>query len=185
MAYPFATYNLNQTAANEVNGSFVPSGTVIVYLFELQNAIAISECSEQANNNTNGFTTTFGIYSVIGNLLVSCGSFNQHTSPTVQTNTFTSTTLPAGVYWQAQATNTASANASFASFVLNSSGAYSYFPNTFGKNVTRFGTAANLATSGPNDPLGNPTTILPATLGTITPFVPAGGEDGPAAPLWE
>jgi hypothetical protein len=175
-------WNISQVS-NVVNENIVPSGTVILALFELQADFTISKCSQTSNSNEVGFTTAFGIYSYAGELLVNGGSFDPKSSYGVQTNTFTPVTLTSGnTYWLAWATNTADAEGNWLGMQWVTQGV----ANILCANSTRFATAANLASSGPNDPHGNPTTVLPATLGALTPWVPnVSDDDGFMCPLWE
>jgi hypothetical protein len=184
--HPFALINLATISTCEVNGSFVSSaGTVIVYLFQMLDEFTISKCSEQASDNAGGHTSAFGIYDINGNLVVNGGSFNSLTSPLVQTNSFSPVTLNPGLYWHAQACNRTGVAAGFTGIYLNPGTGFAYFANTFNQNAVRWATAANLASDGPNNPQGNPTTALPATLGVLTPFTPQGTVDGVCIPLWE
>lgn len=186
MDHPFVLNNLTSISANEINGSFIPAGTLVCYLFQLLVPLSLSKCSAQANATQGGFTSAFALYTESGNLLVNGGSFNSLQSPVVQTNSFGSVLVPPGLYYHIQVCNQTAVNAQFLGFQLNSSGLYSYITNTFNINTPRFATAANLATQGPNNGQGNPTTVLPATLGALTEFTPSGADaDGFCAPLWE
>jgi hypothetical protein len=184
--HPFDLTNLAVISTCQLNGSYVSSaGTVILYLFQMLDKFTISKCSEQANDNAGGHTSAFGIYDINGNLVVDGGSFNSLTSPTVQTNSFSPVTLNPGLYWHAQVCNRTGVAAGFTGIFMNSSSVFAYIANTFTENAVRCATAANLAIAGPNNPQGNPTTVLPATLGALTPFTPQGTVDGVCIPLWE
>jgi hypothetical protein len=165
--------NWGAPQANSVAG-VVTANKVTVYLFQLDVAITISKASVTCTNNTIGPTASFGIYSFSGNKLVDAGSFNLLTSPTVQVNTFSSVTLPPGIYWHAQACTT-TGTATFAGIVV-SNGANNDSIPAYVKNATRCATAANLMSGG----------VLPATLGALTPFTPLSTQgDGFCAPLYE
>lgn len=183
--HPFDLTNLAVISTCVLNGSFVSAGTVILYLFQMLDEFTISQCSEQANDNFAGHTSAFGIYDINGNLVVDGGSFNSLTSPIVQTNSFSPVTLNPGLYWHAQVCNRTETSAGFTGISMNPGSVFGYIANTFTKNAVRCATAANLAIDGPNNPQGNPTTVLPATLGALTPFTPQGTVDGVCIPLWE
>ena len=170
---------------SSINGSTIPLNTVVVVLFELYTQFTISKCSQQADNNSNGGTTGFAIYSQSGNFLVDGGSFDQLTGLNVQTHTFTPVTLPPGLYWLAYSVvGTDGAGADWIGIKLSSNGNNPITLLT--TNQTRFATAANPSTDGPNDEHGNPTVLWPATLGDLTPWVPTSfGTDGIVCPLWE
>ena len=173
----------NAATPNIIAESFLPTGTVVVVLFELSDEFTISKCSQVSASNSTGFTTAFGIYSYAGELLVNGGSFDPKSSYGVQTNSFTPVTLPGSTtYWMAWATNDSAVSCNFLGMQVFTQAVM----NLLVKNSTRFAFAANTATSGPNDPNGNPTTILPSTLGTLTPFTPNMGDDDTImTPLWE
>ena len=117
--------------------------------------------------NVHGY---FGIYSYTGTKLVDGGRFNNLTAVPVQTNPFTPVTLPPGVYWHAQATDDTNTG-QYVGVPINS---YMYALLT--TNTTRAAYAANVITGG----------ALPATLGTLTPFVPsAANNDCIFCPLYE
>jgi hypothetical protein len=169
-------------AINEYNETFIPSQTVVVALFQLTQSFTISKCTQISDNNNTGFTSAFGVYSYGGNLLANGGSFDPSVTLGVQTNTFTPITLPAGTYWLAYSTNapTATVSVQFVGMQIEFVGSIKLMT----ANSTRFAYAANLSSSGSNDPQGNPTVVLPPTLGTLTPFVPA-FDDSIPMPFWE
>lgn len=170
----YGSANWGQVPVNLQNGS-VTANQVVVYLFELSAGFTISKVSSECTDNVGGAHATFGIYSQSGNKLVDGGAFTTLTSPGVQTNTITPVTLAPGVYWFAQAATTGTAVHFFGVNVSAAS-------NTNGMitalltNATRVAIAANALSSG----------ILPATLGTLTPFVPSNlNGDGIACPVFE
>ena len=155
-----ATFN---SSANEVQ----------VYLFQLDAEYTISKVSITSIGNSISVHATFGIYSYAGNKLVDGGSFVELTGSGVQTNSITPVTLPPGVYWFAQSTDTSNSGQWPAVVITNTT-----LPSMLSANTTRSATAGNAASGG----------VLPATLGTLTPFVPnAGGRSGDAifCPLFE
>jgi hypothetical protein len=142
------------------------ANTVQVYLFQLDAEYTISKVSIVSAGNSFSVHATFGIYSYAGAKLVDGGSFVELTGSGVQTNSITPVTLPSGVYWFAQSTDTSSSGQWPAVVITNTS-----LPGMLSQNATRAATAANAASGG----------ILPATLGTLTPFVPnSGGRSGDA-----
>ena len=162
-------------SATAVNGANV-ANRVVVYLFQLDVAITVSKASISCTNNTIGPLASFGIYSFAGNKLLDTGTFLCLTTPTIQTNTISPTvTLPPGVYWHAQTSNTAGGADTFTGIVLQSAAGTRAMP-LYIKNTTRCGTAANPSVAG----------VLPATLGTITAFTPISADgDGFNTPLYE
>jgi hypothetical protein len=149
------------------------ANAVQVYLFQLDAEYTISKVSIVSIGNSFSVHATFGIYSYAGAKLVDGGSFVELTGSGVQTNSITPVTLPAGVYWFAQSTDTSTSGQWPSVVITNTS-----LPSMLSTNSTRSAVAANAASGG----------VLPATLGTLTPFVPnAGGRSGDAifCPLFE
>jgi hypothetical protein len=134
------------------------ANAVQVYLFQLDAEYTISKVSITSLGNSFSVHATFGIYSYTGNKLVDGGSFVELTGSGVQTNSITPVTLPPGVYWFAQSTDTSNSGEWPAVVITNTS-----LPGMLSKNSTRSATAANAAAGG----------VLPATLGTLTPFTPS------------
>jgi hypothetical protein len=146
---------------------------VQVYLFQLYAEYTISKVSIVSLGNSFSVHSTFGIYSYAGAKLVDGGSFVELTGSGVQTNAITPVTLPPGVYWLAQSTDTSTSGQWPAVAITQTT-----MPTLLSANSTRSAVAANAASGG----------VLPATLGTLTPFVPnAGGRSGDAifCPLFE
>jgi hypothetical protein len=146
---------------------------VQVYLFQLYAEYTISKVSIVSLGNMFSVHSTFGIYSYAGAKLVDGGSFVELTGSGVQTNAITPVTLPPGVYWLAQSTDTSTSGQWPAVVITQTT-----MPTLLSANSTRSAVAANAASGG----------VLPATLGTLTPFVPnAGGRSGDAifCPLFE
>ena len=140
------------------------ANAVQVYLFQLDAEYTISKVSITSIGNLFSVHATFGIYSYAGNKLVDGGSFVELTGSGVQTNSITPVTLPPGVYWFAQSTDTSTSGDWPAVVITNTT-----LPSMLSANTTRSATAGNAASGG----------VLPATLGTLTPFVPnAGGRSG-------
>ena len=149
------------------------SNAVQVYLFQLDAEYTISKVSITSIGNSFSVHATFGIYSYAGNKLVDGGSFVELTGSGVQTNSITPVTLPPGVYWFAQSTDTSTSGEWPAVVITNNT-----LPSMLSANTTRSATAGNAASGG----------VLPATLGTLTPFIPnVGGRSGDAifCPLFE
>ena len=149
------------------------ANAVQVYLFQLDAEYTISKVSITSEGNLFAVHATFGIYSYAGNKLVDGGSFVQLTGSGVQTNSITPVTLPPGVYWFAQSTDTSTSGEWPAVTITNTT-----LPSMLSANTTRSATAGNAASGG----------VLPATLGTLTPFIPnVGGRSGDAifCPLFE
>ena len=167
----------SQLASGAPSGlvSGVPTAnTLVVYKFTLPIAFTISKITTQCLDNLGG-SATFGIYSAAGAKLVDGGSFPNLTASIV-TNTITPVTLPAGVYWHAQAATTAD-NAHFPGFVIDGSSIENLNIIPFYlKNSVKIGTAANPLAAG----------VLPATLGTVTLYTPSNvNGDGVCCPLYE
>ena len=161
--------------ADTVNvATFTSSANAVqVYLFQLDAEYTISKVSITSEGNLFSVHATFGVYSYAGTKLVDGGSFVQLTGSGVQTNSITPVTLPPGVYWFAQSTDTSTSGEWPAVTITNTT-----LPSMLSANTTRSATAGNAASGG----------VLPATLGTLTPFVPnAGGRSGDAifCPLFE
>ena len=149
------------------------ANAVQVYLFQLDAEYTISKVSITSEGNNFSIHATFGIYSYAGNKLVDGGSFVELTGSGVQTNSITPVTLPPGVYWFAQSTDTSTSGDWPAVVITNTT-----LPSMLSANTTRSATAGNAASGG----------VLPATLGTLTPFIPnGGGRSGDAifCPLFE
>ena len=149
------------------------ANAVQVYLFQLDAEYTISKVSITSVGNNFSIHATFGIYSYAGNKLVDGGSFVELTGSGVQTNSITPVTLPPGVYWFAQSTDTSTSGDWPAVVITNTT-----LPSMLSANTTRSATAGNAASGG----------VLPATLGTLTPFIPnGGGRSGDAifCPLFE
>ncbi len=149
------------------------ANAVQVYLFQLDAEYTISKVSIAAEGNSISVHATFGIYSYAGNKLVDGGSFVELTGSGVQTNSISPVTLPPGVYWFAQSTDTSTSGQWPAVVITNTT-----LPSMLSANTTRSATAGNAASGG----------VLPATLGTLTPFTPnVGGRSGDAifCPLFE
>ena len=149
------------------------ANAVQVYLFQLDAEYTISKVSITSIGNLFSVHATFGIYSYAGNKLVDGGSFVELTGSGVQTNSITPVTLPPGVYWFAQSTDTSNSGQWPAVVITNTT-----LPSMLSANTTRSATAGNAASGG----------VLPATLGTLTPFIPnGGGRSGDAifCPLFE
>jgi hypothetical protein len=163
----------NPVQSNVVNGNLLAAGTLTAYLFQLDVSFTVSKATVQATSGVLGATSNFGIYSHAGGLLLDTGSFSTIAGAPL-TNTFTSVTLPPGVYWHIQASSTASPGATFQGLpATNDSG--NILP-AYVKNATRAAIAANLMVGG----------TLPATLGTLTPFTPISADgDGPCCPVYE
>ena len=174
VALIFGSTNFGQVAVNAANGS-ITANQVAVYLFELYAAFTISKISSECTDNIGGAHATFGIYSQAGAKLVDGGAFSTLTSPGVQTNIITPVTLTPGVYWFAQAATTGTAAHFFGTNVSAASNTNGMIDALL-KNATRVAIAANALNSG----------ILPATLGTLTPFTPSNiNGDGIALPVFE
>ena len=149
------------------------ANAVQVYLFQLDAEYTISKVSITSLGNIFSVHATFGIYSYAGNKLADGGSFVELSGSGAQTNSITPVTLPPGVYWFAQSTDTSNSGQWPAVAITNTT-----LPSMLSANTTRSATAGNAASGG----------VLPATLGTLTPFVPnAGGRSGDAifCPLFE
>ena len=147
------------------------ANAVQVYLFQLDAEYTISKVSITSIGNLFSVHATFGIYSYAGNKLVDGGSFVELTGSGVQTNSITPVTLPPGVYWFAQSTDTSTSGDWPAVVITNTT-----LPSMLSANTTRSATAGNAASGG----------VLPATLGTLTPFVPnVGSGDAIFCPLFE
>jgi len=149
------------------------ANAVQIYLFQLDAEYTISKVSITSLGNSSSVHATFGIYSYAGNKLVDGGSFVELTGSGVQTNSITPVTLPPGVYWFAQSTDTSTSGQWPAVVITNTT-----LPSMLSANTTRSATAGNAASGG----------VLPATLGTLTPFIPnVGGRSGDAifCPLFE
>ena len=149
------------------------ANAVQVYLFQLDAEYTISKVSITSIGNSSSVHATFGIYSYAGNKLVDGGSFVELSGSGVQTNNITPVTLPPGVYWFAQSTDTSNSGQWPAVVITNTT-----LPSMLSANTTRSATAGNAASGG----------VLPATLGTLTPFIPnGGGRSGDAifCPLFE
>jgi hypothetical protein len=147
------------------------ANAVQVYLFQLDAEYTISKVSIISIGNSFSVHATFGIYSYAGAKLVDGGSFVELTGSGVQTNSIAPVTLPPGVYWFAQSTDTSSSGQWPAVVITNTS-----LPGMLSKNSTRSATAANAAAGG----------VLPATLGTLTPFTPSNTNgDAIFCPLFE
>ena len=147
-------------------------GQVIVYLFELLAPFTISKASQLALGSQFAVHAHAGIYSYAGNKLVDTGTFLYEAGSGIQTNTFTPVTLPAGMYWHAQATDTTSVGQWVGVAIPGGADAAI---TVLVKNSTRAAIAANV--------LGG---TMPATLGTLTPFIPSNSNgDGIFCPLYE
>ena len=159
-------------AAGGINGGTFSSlsGVVQLYLFEIFQPFTLTKCTVEALGNSSG-TMTFGIYSFAGVKLVDGGSFVNLTGSGVQVNSFSSVTLPPGTYWHAQAT-TVSNSGQFPAIQVNDLSTSAMLNN----NTARAAVAANSLSAG----------SLPATLGTLTPFVPSpSNSDVIFCPLYE
>ena len=168
-------YTLAASTGSGIAGGVVAANVVAVYLFELLVPFTISKATSQSLSNLGSQTSTFGIYSYAGALLVNGGQFTTLVSAGVQTNSFTPVTLPAGMYWHAQAT-TSSDNPAFPGIVVAGGIAAGDCVAWLAKNKTRAATASNSLSLG----------ALPATLGTLTPFTPTNTNgDGVCTPLYE
>jgi hypothetical protein len=155
--------------ANNVGGTRT-ANQVIVYLFMLDVTMTISTVSVIATNNSLDEQMTFGIYSYTGNKLLDGGSFNASTSPTVQTNTLGSpVTISPGTYWQAQSSVSNGTGATVLGILASALLVPAY---VLGPAAA---TAANSLSGG----------VLPATLGTLTPFTPdSSNGDGFCCPIY-
>lgn len=174
LALIYGSPNWGQVAVNLQNGSLT-ANQVAVYLFELQVPFTISKCSTECTDSNAGQHGTFGIYSYSGAKLVDGGQFVTLNSSGIQTNTFIPVTLPAGTYWFAQAATNGTAQHFFGQNVSSASNTNGML-STLLKNSTRAAIAANALSAG----------VLPATLGTLTPFTPSNSNgDGIAMPVWE
>jgi len=154
--------------------SSATGGQLQVYLFELLAEFTISKATQVALGSQFAVHAYGGIYSLSGNLLVNGGSFLFEAGSGIQTNTFTPVTLPPGLYWHAQATDTTSVGQWVGiSVVANAGNALTLLA----QNATRAATAANAIGGGG----------LPATLGALTPFIPSQTPrgDGIFCPLYE
>jgi hypothetical protein len=170
--------NWNQATLNLANGALT-ANQVTVYLFELLDPFTISKASLLATNNTGGVTATCGIYDKNGNKVLDAGSFVVLTGPGIQTNNVnggTPVTLPAGIYFHAQAATTAGGGVTFVPGIQVSSAAATNVLPLFNKNATRIAIAANPLVAG----------VLPATLGALTPFAASSGNgDNIVCPMYE
>lgn len=156
-------------------GGVVAANVLGVYLFELLTSFTIGKVTTSCGSSNGGVTANFGIYSFAGNKLVDSGGFTCLASSGMQVLTFSPVTLPAGKYWHAQATTSGSAPVYFGVGVA-SGGSTPSVMAAWVKNNTRAATAANTLSG----------TLLPATLGTLTPFTPSNANgDGVCCPLWE
>lgn len=168
----------NQVIVNSANGSST-ANQVVVYLFELFSSFTISKASLLATNNAGGVHGFAGIYDITGAKILDAGSFQALTGPGIQTNNVnggTPVTLPPGLYWHAQASDSASGGATFTPGVNITTSVENNVISMFIKNATRVAIAANPLSSG----------VLPATLGTLTPFTPTHtNSDGVVCPLYE
>ena len=166
----------NAVAANIANGSLT-ANQVVVYLFELFASFTISKATVTATNSAAG-TASFGIYTAAGAKVLDAGSFVELTGSGIQTNSVNSgtpVTLPPGVYWHAQA-GTTSGTMTFVPGVLISAAATNSLLSMLRANAIRTAIAANAMVGG----------VLPATLGTLTPFSPSNSNgDGVVCPLYE
>jgi len=172
----FGTGAVGTSVSPGISNGVTAANVVTVYKFSLPMSFSISKITSQCTDNLAGQTATFGIYSEAGSLLVDGGKFTTIGSGGIVTNTITPVTLPAGVYWHAQAINAASV-AHYPGVAISSGSIISGFIVPFWvKNSTKVGNAANILSSG----------NLPATLGVITPFTPTGvNGDGICCPLYE
>jgi len=163
-------YGASLLGSATMNGT---AGVVQVYLFELTASYTISKASVLAIGSQFGVHGYFGIYSYAGVKLVDGGSFLDEASSNVQTNSFTPVTLPPGTYWFAQATSSTGVG-QYVGITVSGSGANA--GKVWTQNTTRAATAANAISGG----------ALPATLGTLTPFIPSNSNsDSIICPLFE
>ena len=119
------------------------ANAVQVYLFQLDAEYTISKVSITSIGNLFSVHATFGIYSYAGNKLVDGGSFVELTGSGVQTNSITPVTLPPGVYWFAQSTDTSTSGDWPAVVITNTT-----LPSMLSANTTRSATAGNAASGG-------------------------------------
>jgi hypothetical protein len=141
---------------------------VTVRQFILQSSFTLGHCSAYCMSAVGTETFDFGIYSASGNLLIDAGGFSANTTA-LQTLSFTSVTLPPGVYYFAQTMSDASQQVLG---VGNSATELSLMDNLLNALSPRVAIAANPAT-------GSGT--MPATLGTLT----ASTVGGTGIPFWE
>ncbi len=162
--------------ANVTAGVLGPN-VVTVYKFLLTSAYIISKVTTECTDNTAGQTATFGIYNAAGNKVLDGGSFTTLNSSGIQTNSITPVTLSAGEYWHAQACTYGSSGIHYPGIAVAGGAITNGYVFPFWvKNATRAATAANPLVAG----------VLPATLGTLTPFTPSNTNgDGVVCPLYE
>lgn len=134
---------------------------VYVFEFVLENEWVISSASYMSDNGASGDYFGFGIYDLAGNALITTSFLSTATTGnTVVTNTFAPVTLPAGVYYFAQACDNAVLEAPVFAFTYSGQSAVDLYPlmNANSQPV------AMLATNT----MGANTGVMPATLGALT-----------------
>lgn len=170
----FGATSLNSVGSGQ-SGGVIAANVVTVYKFVLTVPFTISKVTAINLSSNGGVTSTFGIYDDNGNLVLDGGQFNCFPATTIQVHSVGPITLPAGVYWHAQGTTSASSPA-FLGMGFNTGGNATNAISVWTHNSAKAANAANALSAG----------ALPATLGALTPFVPSGGSgDGICCPFYE
>jgi len=138
---------------NAASGNATMNSTTWVCQFVLPYAFAFDRivCKISAATVA-GKKVAFGIYDSTGALLLDSGTFDG-ANTAIQTNNVSITTLQAGTYYFAWASD---ANAGV--YGINAVGSITGLIETFNTGFTRFATSANTFNS----------TVMPATLGALT-----------------
>jgi hypothetical protein len=146
------------------------ANTVLVSQFVLPASWKLSSVSYELGTGSAATHFNFGIYDQTGNKLIDSGAFNGAIA-TIQTNTFTPVTLPAGVYYFA----------SSATSTVPRGPAMQAATATEGQLLDMINAVNPLIATAANATSGN---IMPATLGVLTAATVGGGWQSVPLALW-